>query len=85
MITAVTKYLDTTITNLESTKTFVKTTFVTSFDIAFNQIPATKLYHQELVVTKLGGNATATITAGVTVYVPLRDAFNSVLVTDTVF
>ncbi|KAL8916802.1 MAG: hypothetical protein Q9208_008341, partial [Pyrenodesmia sp. 3 TL-2023] len=70
MITAVTKYLDTTITNLQSTKTFVKTTFVTSFDIAFNQIPATDLYHQQLAVTKLQGNATATITAGVTVQSP---------------
>ncbi|KAL8742558.1 MAG: hypothetical protein Q9184_008236, partial [Pyrenodesmia sp. 2 TL-2023] len=60
----------TTITNLNSTRTFVKTTFVTSFDIAFNPIPATKLYHQELAATRLEGNATSTITAGVTVHSP---------------
>ncbi|KAI4190766.1 MAG: hypothetical protein LQ346_004855 [Caloplaca aetnensis] len=70
LVTAITTYLDTTITNVDSTRAFVKTAFVTSFNIGLDPIPATKLYHQALAANLLEGNATSTITAAVTVQSP---------------
>ena len=66
-MTNVTRYLDTTITNLWSRKALVDATWVTSSDYAKNPIPAAPLYHQALVTKELQGNET--ITSGVTVYV----------------
>lgn len=67
-MTNVTRYRDTTVTNLQTTTTLVNTTLVTSYDYALNPIPAVTLDHQTLVAENLQGNGTETITAGVTVY-----------------
>ncbi|KAI4276438.1 MAG: hypothetical protein LQ337_002488 [Flavoplaca oasis] len=70
IVTNVTRYRDTTVTNLQTTTTLVNTTLVTSYDYALNPIPAVTLDHQTLVAENLQGNGTETITAGVTVQSP---------------
>lgn len=56
------------VTRYENTTMIVNATFVTSFDIASNQLPATVLDHQEVQFAKLEGSRT--VTAGVTVQSP---------------
>ena len=66
-MTNITRYLDTTVSDIWIRKALVDTTWVTSSDYAKNPIPATPWYGQALVTKELQGNET--ITAGVTVYV----------------
>lgn len=66
LLTAVTQYKDTAITNYHNTTTLINTTYVTSFDVASNPIPATDVnVYQTLAKQTLEGNRT--VTAGITV------------------
>ncbi|KAL9015021.1 MAG: hypothetical protein Q9173_000353, partial [Seirophora scorigena] len=69
LLTAVTQYKDTAITNYYNTTTLINTTYVTSFDVASNPIPATDVHvYQTLAMQTLEGNRT--VTAGITVQSP---------------
>ncbi|KAI4202770.1 MAG: hypothetical protein LQ348_001460 [Seirophora lacunosa] len=69
LLTAVTQYKDTAITNYHNTTTLINTTYVTSFDVASNPIPATDVnVYQTLAKQTLEGNRT--VTAGITVQSP---------------
>ncbi|KAL9020190.1 MAG: hypothetical protein Q9185_002560 [Variospora sp. 1 TL-2023] len=63
VVTAVTQYRDTAVTNYHNTTTRINTTFVTSFDLAANPIPATDVDKYQ-TLEKQTLNGTQTITAG---------------------
>ncbi|KAI4123754.1 MAG: hypothetical protein LQ338_005126 [Usnochroma carphineum] len=70
LVTSITQFVDTAVTNYYNTSTQINTTYVASWDNGLPQIPATNSAHGRQTSMVLELNGTATVTAGVTVTSP---------------